>query len=80
MNGKVWLHGLIAAIISGAAGGLGTVVGSLAAGDGLMHGLQVAVIAALFSAITGAAAYLKQSPLPPTWTGEDRRNAPKNPI
>jgi len=79
MNGKVWFHGLIAAFIVGAAGGLGTVVGSLVAGDSLLHGLKVASIAALLSGLAGAAAYLKQSPVPPEWTGEDRRNVPKNP-
>ena len=73
MNGKAWIHGLIAATISGAAGGFGTVVGSLAVGDGLMHGLKVAVITALFSGAVGAAAYLKKSPVPETWNGVERR-------
>ena len=73
MNGKIWLRGLIAAAVSGAAGGFGAVVGSLAAGDGLVHGLKVAVIGALFSGIAGASAYLKKSPIPDVWKGEDRR-------
>ena len=79
-NWKLWLHGLVAATVSGCAGGIGTVVGSLAVGDGLIHGLKVAGVGAIFSAIIGAAAYLKQSPVPPGWDGTDRRgNAESTP-
>lgn len=71
---QVWLHGLVAATVSGTAGGIGTVVGSLAVGDNLLHGLKVAGVGAIFSGIIGAAAYLKQSPVPPGWDGAERRS------
>ncbi len=70
---KLWIHGLIAATISGAAGGIGSAIGSLAVGDPGRHALKIALIGALFSGITGAAAYLKQSPVPPGWDGMERR-------
>ena len=72
---KLWLHGLVAATISGAASGLGAAAGALVMGDGLVHCLKIAAVAALFAGIIGAAAYLKQSPVPPDWDGQDRRNS-----
>lgn len=70
---RVWLHGLVAATITGAASGIGAVVGSLAIGTGLKHALEIALASAVLSGIVGAAAYLKQSPVPPEWDGVDRR-------
>lgn len=69
----IWLRGLLAALISGAAGGI---VNSFAAIGiapeafnfsgtiGLHHVLTMAGISALLTAIVGIAFYLKQSPLP----------------
>lgn len=56
----VWLHGLAAAAIGGAATGVATLFAQGAAPDLKVVG-KVAVIGALFT----AAGYLKQSPLPP---------------
>lgn len=70
---KVWIHGLVAATISGAAGGLGGAVGSLGVGDPFNHVLKIAAVSAGFSAVVGATAYLKQSPVPPGWDGVERR-------
>lgn len=70
---KIWLHGLIAAAVGSAAGGFGSIAGSLVVGDGIWHGLKVACFAALLSAAISVAAYLKQSPVPPGWDGTDRR-------
>jgi hypothetical protein len=53
---------------------MGSVVGSLAVGDGLKHGLKVAVISALLAGLVAVTAYLKKSPVPPGWDGTDRRN------
>ena len=69
---KMWIHGLLAAIIAGGANGV--ITGFAAIGidpthfnlqAGLRPTLAIAGISALMSAIIGAAAYLKQSPLPP---------------
>lgn len=76
---KLWLHGLIAAAVGSAAGGFGSIAGSLVVGDGLMHGLKVASLAALLSAVIAVAAYLKQSPVPPGWDGTDRRGTAQAP-
>lgn len=68
----MWIHGLLAAIIAGGANGV--ITGFAAIGidpthfnlqAGLRPTLAIAGISALMSAIIGAAAYLKQSPLPP---------------
>jgi len=68
---EVWLKGMIAAAISGAAGGVLTglaAVGidpqhfNLQAGAGAT--LRIAAAAALINAIIGVAAYLQKSPLP----------------
>lgn len=72
-NWKIWMHGLVAAVISGGAGGVGSALGSLGVGDPFNHALKIAGVSALISAVIGAAAYLKQSPVPPGWDGTDRR-------
>ena len=68
---EVWLKGLLAALISGAAGGILTglaAVGidpqhfNLAAG--LASTLKIAVAASCVNAVIGVAAYLQKSPLP----------------
>lgn len=70
---NVWAKGLIAAVISGAAGG---VVNCLAAigiapnafnlqpGIGFHHTLYLAAISSVLCAILGIAMYLQKSPLP----------------
>lgn len=62
---KIWIHGLVAAIISAAASGVTLVIVDPSAfnfsGSGLQHLGTVCGVQALIA----AAAYLKQSPLPP---------------
>lgn len=66
---EVWLKGLITALISGAAGGVSSMLSTVlvtpehAQVPGLL--MKTAALTALISAIIGVAAYLKQSPLPP---------------
>lgn len=63
MTAKRWIHGLIAAIINGAASGVVVCVADpmkFNFGDGLKPLLSVSAILG----ILGAANYLKQSPLP----------------
>ncbi len=71
MSLRLWLNGMLAAVISGAAGGVLTgfaAIGidpqhfNLAAGIGAT--LRIGAAAMLINAIIGLAAYLKQSPLP----------------
>ncbi len=71
-NWEIWLKGILAAGIAGAANGV--ITGFAAVGidpqhfnlrAGLRPTLAIAAISALMSAIIGVAAYLKQSPLPP---------------
>ena len=68
---EVWAKGLAAASIAGAANGV--ITGFAAVGidpnhfnlqAGLHSTLAIAGVSALMSALIGAAAYLKQSPLP----------------
>lgn len=68
----LWLSGALAALISGASGGVTASLGALVvspetfnAGHGLRAIVHLAVISALVSAAAGLAGYLKQSPLPP---------------
>lgn len=80
MNGNKWFHGLVAAVIVGAStalesGVLLTIVapGEFNLNDGFFRLLiSVGVLSGL-SGVKAAAAYLKQSPVPPTWNGTDRR-------
>jgi len=69
---EIWLKGLLAAAVSGAAGGVLT--GLAAVGIDPQHfnlqtgtgaTLRIATAAALINAIIGVAAYLQKSPLPP---------------
>lgn len=68
---EIWLRGIIAAAISGAAGGVLT--GFAAVGidpqhfnlqTGMGATLRIAGAAALINAVIGVAAYLQKSPLP----------------
>ena len=68
---ELWLKGLLAAAIAGAANGV--ITGFAAVGidpvhfnlqSGLRPTLAIAGASALMSSVIGAAAYLKQSPLP----------------
>ncbi len=68
---EIWLRGIIAAAISGGAGGILT--GFAAVGidpqhfnlqSGIGATLRIAAAAALINAVIGVAAYLQKSPLP----------------
>ncbi len=68
---QLWLKGLLAAAIAGAANGV--ITGFAAVGidpshfnlqAGFRNTLAIAAISAVMSALIGVAAYLKQSPLP----------------
>jgi hypothetical protein len=68
---EIWLKGLLAAAISGAAGGVLT--GLAAVGidpqhfnlkTGIGATFRIGVAAALINAVIGVAAYLQKSPLP----------------
>jgi hypothetical protein len=68
---EVWIKGLLAAAIAGAANGV--ITGFAAVGidpntfnlqAGFAATLKIAAVSAAMSALIGAAAYLKQSPLP----------------
>ncbi|MGA2481733.1 MAG: hypothetical protein ABSF92_01280 [Candidatus Acidiferrales bacterium] len=70
---ELWLKGIAAAAISGAAGGVLT--GFAAVGidpqhfnlqAGIGDTLRIALAAALINAVIGVAAYLQKSPLPET--------------
>jgi hypothetical protein len=70
-NWQIWLKGLLAAAIAGAANGI--ITGFAAVGidpqhfnlqAGLGSTLAIAGVSAVMSAVIGVAAYLKQSPLP----------------
>ena len=70
-NWQIWLKGLLAAAIAGAANGV--ITGFAAVGidpshfnlqAGFRNTLAIAAISAVMSALIGVAAYLKQSPLP----------------
>ncbi len=67
----IWIKGILAAAIAGAANGI--ITGFAAVGidpqkfnlqAGLRATLAIAGVSAIMSAIIGVAAYLKQSPLP----------------
>ncbi len=68
---EIWLRGMLAASISGAAGGVLTGLAAigiepahfnLTAGFG--HTWRIGAAAALINAVIGVAAYLQKSPLP----------------
>jgi hypothetical protein len=68
---QIWLKGLIAAGISGAAGGVMTGLAALGIDPqhfnlqaGMGATMRIAAAAALINALIGVAAYLQKSPLP----------------
>jgi hypothetical protein len=63
-NPRVWLHGLISALVGGAATSISTIVVAPEQFN-LEGGLLNVGKVALVSGIVSAAMYLKQSPLPP---------------
>ena len=78
---KIWVHGLVAAFIGGAASAIGSGFASMVSdpahfnlGAGLGPTFRLMGSAALISGMITAAAYLKQSPVPPSWDGVDRRH------
>lgn len=67
---KIWIEGLLAALIGGAANAVTVIVVDPLAfnlGEGLPKLLQVVAV----GAIVAAAAYLKQSPIPKTEEKEE---------
>ena len=70
-NIEIWLKGLLAAGIAGAANGIITGIAAVGIDPtkfnlqaGLRSTLAIAGVSAIMSGIIGTAAYLKQSPLP----------------
>ncbi len=68
---EIWLKGMIAAAISGAAGGVLTGLAAVGIDPqhfnlqaGIGSTMQIAAAAALINAVIGVAAYLQKSPLP----------------
>jgi len=68
---EIWLKGVVAAAISGAAGGVLTGFAALGIDPqhfnlqtGLNATLHIGAAAALINAVIGVAAYLQKSPLP----------------
>jgi hypothetical protein len=79
LRSEIWLRGMLAAVISGAANG--AITGFAAIGidpthfnlaAGFVHTLSLAGVSAVMSGIIGVAAYLKQSPLPGDSAPESR--------
>lgn len=85
MNFRKWLYGLAATIIGSGSTAISTGFGTILVDpkkfnvhDGLGHLLEVMGMTFAIAALTHAAAYLSQSPLPPppaSWDGSDRRKA-----
>lgn len=68
---RIWLRGIIAAAISGAAGGVLTGLAAIGIDPthfnlttGFHHVWHIALAASLINALIGVAAYLQKSPLP----------------
>jgi hypothetical protein len=65
MNWRIWLKGLIAAVISSAANSVSVLIADPRHfNPSVAGGFRNLGIVALVSAIVGAALYLKQSPVP----------------
>ena len=69
---RLWLRGLLAALITGGSSGVTSALGAnlvapetFTLADGVGKTLALAGMVAGVSAVNGVAAYLKQSPLPP---------------
>jgi len=68
---QIWLRGIVAAAITGAAGGVLTGLAAVGIDPqhfnlkaGMAATLRIAAAAALINAVIGVAAYLQKSPLP----------------
>jgi hypothetical protein len=68
---RIWLKGIVAAGISGAAGGLMTGLAAVGIDPahfnlqaGMAATIRIGAAAALINAVIGVAAYLQKSPLP----------------
>ncbi len=77
---EIWIRGMVAAGISGAAGGMMTGLAAVGIDPGhfnLRAGMgataRIAAAAALINAAIGVAAYLQKSPLPEKGDGERYR-------
>jgi hypothetical protein len=77
---EIWLKGVFAAGISGAAGGMMTGLAAVGIDPthfnlqaGLGSTVRIGTAAALINAVIGVAAYLQKSPLPEAESREDRR-------
>ena len=70
---KAWLAGLVGAAITGAANAATAIVVAPETFN-IHEGLEKLGAMALTGAIIGGLAYLKQSPLPSTWDGAERRS------
>lgn len=69
---ETWFKGLVAALVSGASGGVLTALGSMGIRpdvfnltQGLHATLAMMGVGALINAIIGVAGYLQKSPVPP---------------
>ena len=81
-----WAKGLVAAFIGGGASSVSAGFGSMftdpehfnlgTSPHGLRHLFTVMGITFLISGVVSLAAYLKQSPVPPAWDGQERRQEP----
>lgn len=63
MNWKLWLHGLAAAFIGGAANAISNIAVAPETFN-FEAGLKKLLMSALVSGVLGAALYLKKSPVP----------------
>ena len=70
---QIWLRGIVAAAITGAAGGVLTGLAAVGIDPqhfnlqaGMGSTLRIGAAAALINAVIGVAAYLQKSPLPDT--------------
>ncbi|HXI40827.1 MAG TPA: hypothetical protein VNH83_12650 [Bryobacteraceae bacterium] len=77
MKSQAWLHGLVAATVGGFSGALESGITLIVVAPetfnlnaGLKKTLFTMLIFSLLSGAKCAAAYLKQSPVPPVWTQE----------
>ena len=64
MNWRIWLKGLIAAVVASAANSVSALIADPEHFNPSLAGWKNLGVVALVSAIVGAALYLKQSPVP----------------
>lgn len=85
MTGQKWFHGLVAAFVGGCAGAFDSGIALILIAPetfnlnkDLTKTLMTVAVLGLLTGLKCAAAYLKQSPVPPEWNGTDRRNGNGN--